>query len=298
MPPRAGARLLYHIRRLAAPPAPDPGSDEELLTRFVARRDEAAFAAIVARHGPMVLRLCRRVLADAHAAEDCFQATFLVLARKAASVRRRTSLAAWLYGVAVRVSRKARHSGRRAGVELRPQEAPADPRPDPLGLLTARELLAAVDEEVRRLPEVYRLPIILCCLEGRTREEAAARLGWTEGAVKGRLERGARPPALSAAAARPDAGRRAGRRRVFTARLPGRGRFRLLGRPHGEGGDVVRGGPGRRAGRGFGPGRCPFPRSVERHAADPHAHRNVGGSGPGPGRRLHGRAGRRGRARA
>jgi RNA polymerase sigma-70 factor (ECF subfamily) len=98
---------------LAAPRPADAASDAELLARFLARRDEAAFAAIVARHGPMVLRVCRRILADAHAAEDCFQATFLVLARKAASVRRRESLAAWLHGVAARVSRKARDAGRR-----------------------------------------------------------------------------------------------------------------------------------------------------------------------------------------
>jgi RNA polymerase sigma factor (sigma-70 family) len=192
MPPRASAaRLLHHIRRLAAPPSPDPGSDADLLTRYLTGRDEAAFAAIVARHGPMVLRVCRRALADAHAAEDCYQATFLVLARKAASVRRRGSLAAWLYGVAARVSRRARDAGRRrAAGELRSGEGPADPRPDPLDLLTARELLDAVDEEVERLPEVYRLPVVLCCMEGRPREEAARLLGWTEGSVKGRLERG------------------------------------------------------------------------------------------------------------
>ena len=91
----AVSQLLYHVRRLAGAPA----TDDRLLADFLARRDEAAFAALVGRHGPMVLNLCRRILHDAHAAEDAFQATFLVLARRAASVRRRTSLAGWLHEI-------------------------------------------------------------------------------------------------------------------------------------------------------------------------------------------------------
>jgi RNA polymerase sigma factor (sigma-70 family) len=191
MAPRA-AQLVHQLRRLAAAHVADPAPDAELLERFICRRDEAAFAVLVARHGPMVLRLCRRVLGDAHAAEDCCQATFLVLARRAATVRRRAALVSWLHGVAFRVARKARAAGSRRppGERHGADEAPADPRPDPLTLLTARELLTALDEEVRRLPEVYRLPVILCCVEGRTREEAARQLGWTSGSVKGRLERG------------------------------------------------------------------------------------------------------------
>src|SRR2546430_730869 len=104
------AQLARHLERLK-PGAPHAEPDAALLDRFVRRRDEAAFAALVARHGPMVWRLCRRTLADAHAAEDAFQATFFVLATRAGSVRRGDALASWLYGVAVRVARKARAAG-------------------------------------------------------------------------------------------------------------------------------------------------------------------------------------------
>jgi RNA polymerase sigma factor (sigma-70 family) len=180
------------LLRLVSPRAPDRDTDTALLDRFVHGRDEAAFAALVRRHGPMVRRVCRRVLADAGAADDAFQAAFCVLARKAATLRPPRALAAWLHGVAYRVALKARS----AEARRRQHEAPApgldplDPGPDPLAEVSARELLVVVDEEVQRLPEGYRLPVILCCLEGRTREEAAALLGWTAGAVKGRLERG------------------------------------------------------------------------------------------------------------
>jgi RNA polymerase sigma factor (sigma-70 family) len=182
--------LLCYVRRLALPAAPEVASDAALLGRFVADRDERAFAALVDRHGPLVLHVCRRVLGDADDAEDAFQATFLVLARRAAAVRPAEALPAWLYGVARRVALKARatQARRRAA---RPAGAPvADPRPDPLAELSARELLRIVDEEVQRLPEAQRLPVLLCCLEGRSLEEAARYLGWTRGSVKGRLERG------------------------------------------------------------------------------------------------------------
>jgi len=185
-------RLLGHIRRLVTRPVSDPAADSVLLGRYIARRDEAAFAALVARYGPMVLGVCRRVLTDAHAAEDALQATFMVLARKAAAIRRPDALAGWLYGVARRVALKAQAASARRRLHeaqsLHP--APSDPRPDTLAELSARELLAILDEEVQRLPEVYRLPVILCCLEHRTQEEAARQLGWTPGSVKGRLERG------------------------------------------------------------------------------------------------------------
>src|SRR5262249_11822915 len=145
--------------------------------------------ALVARHGPMVARVCRRVLHDAHAADDACQAVFLVLARKASALRRPEALAAWLYGVAYRVAQKARAGQcRRAAGPL--SADPADPRADPLAEVSVRELLAALDEEVQRLPEVYRLPVILCSLEGRSQEEAARLLGWSPGSLQGRLERG------------------------------------------------------------------------------------------------------------
>jgi RNA polymerase sigma factor (sigma-70 family) len=184
--------LLRHIRRLVSPPDADPGSDANLLGRFVRQRDERAFAVLVGRHAPMVLGVCRRVLRDPQQAEDALQAVFLVLTRKAAAVRPPDRLAAWLYGVAHQVALNAlRGEIRRRQREARaarPVRPPASR--DPLDEMTARELLAALDEEVQRLPEAYRLAVILCCLEGKTQEEAARQLGWTPGSVKGRLERG------------------------------------------------------------------------------------------------------------
>jgi RNA polymerase sigma factor (sigma-70 family) len=138
----------------------------------------------------MVLRVCRRVLGNRHDAEDAFQATFLVLARKTATVRPPDALAAWLHGVACRVALAARTGAARHPLREAPDLAPADRRPDPLSELTAREALEILDEEVRRLPMTYRLPVILCCLEGLSQEEAARQLGCSPGAVKGRLERG------------------------------------------------------------------------------------------------------------
>src|SRR5262245_43794279 len=183
--------LLRYIRRLVIPSQPDEATDAALLARFLAARDERAFAALVERHGPLVLHVCRRVLGNVHDAEDAFQATFLVLARKAETVHPREALAAWLHGVARRVALKARTARARRARLARPLEAPAaDPRPDPLAALSARELLLIVDEELQRLPPVNRLPLILCCLEGHSLEETARQLGWTTGSVKGRLERG------------------------------------------------------------------------------------------------------------
>jgi RNA polymerase sigma factor (sigma-70 family) len=180
------APLLRQVRRLAGPPA---ASDADLLIRYARCGDEQAFTALVERHGPMVLRLGRRVLGDVHAAEDATQTAFLVLARRARSVRRPGALAAWLHRVALRIALKAR-AARRPQLAPDGRLDPADPRPDPLDRLTARELLDALDEEIARLPEVYRLPVLLCALEGVSQEEAARRLGWTPDSVRGRLERG------------------------------------------------------------------------------------------------------------
>jgi RNA polymerase sigma factor (sigma-70 family) len=184
-------RLVQYIRCLTTPLA-GPDADAALVGRWLAGRDEDAFAALVARHGLMVLGVCSRLLHDARDVEDAFQATFLVLARKAAAVRPPAAVGAWLHGVARRVARKARA----AAAELRTREgnharkAGHVPAADPLDALSARELLAAVDEEVARLPSAYRLPVVLCCLEGRSYEEAARLLGWSSGALRGRLERG------------------------------------------------------------------------------------------------------------
>jgi RNA polymerase sigma factor (sigma-70 family) len=181
---RTGPDLLDRLRRLAPAAAPD----RDLLAAFAASGAGEPFAALVSRHGPMVLRLCRRLLGDGHLAEDAFQATFLVLARRAATVRRPESLSAWLYGVAGRIARKAaRARDRRRALEaaVRPGVALGPPEE-----LTARELLAALDRELLRLPGKYRLPLELCYWQGLCQAEAARRLGWAPSALRGRLERG------------------------------------------------------------------------------------------------------------
>ncbi len=184
--------LPVYVRQLVARPGEEAAADAVLLARFRTGRDPAAFAALVHRHGPMVLRVCRRLLGSVHDAEDAFQATFLVLARRAGHLQPGRPLAAWLHGVAHRVGLEARGVGlRRRQREGTPAVFdPPDPGADPLARLSAREVLVAVEEEVRALPERYRLPLVLCCLDGHTQEEAAALLGWTPGSVKGRLERG------------------------------------------------------------------------------------------------------------
>lgn len=185
---RSSHSMLGYVRAWLADAKPGAGSDGALLRRFVQRRDDTAFAELLDRHGPMILGLCRRLIGDSHLAEDVFQASFLVLARKARSIRRPDSIGAWLYGVAHRLALKARAKHRR----LEPQPLPERPAagPDPLEDISARELLAIVDTELLELPEVYRLPLIHCCLEGRSLEETAQLLGWSTGSVKGRLERG------------------------------------------------------------------------------------------------------------
>jgi RNA polymerase sigma factor (sigma-70 family) len=181
--------VLGQLQRWTAPRLEEL-SDPALLERFVQGRDESAFAALVSRHGVMVLRSCRRILGDIHDAEDAFQATFLILARKAYTIRRPQELPGWLHGVARRVALKARSkaAARPSQTQL-PDELPASCS-DPLTQLTARELLMVLDEEVARLPPAQRSAVVLCCLEGQTREEAARQLGWTLGSLKGRLERG------------------------------------------------------------------------------------------------------------
>jgi RNA polymerase sigma factor (sigma-70 family) len=162
-------------------------SDGQLMDRFVERRDASALEAIVERYGPLVWGVCRRVLRHHHDAEDPFQATFLVLARKAASVMLRDKLGNWLYGVAFQTAMKARATRAKRRVRERPAcetaepEAVPDEHPD--------ELLSRLDREVTRLPEKYRRPIILCELEGKTHRQAAAQLGWPVGTVSGRLSR-------------------------------------------------------------------------------------------------------------
>jgi RNA polymerase sigma factor (sigma-70 family) len=161
----------------------------QLLERFVTRGDEVAFEALVARHGPMVLGVCRRVLRDPHDVEDAFQATFLILARKAGAIERRDLLSPWLYGVACRVANRARVQAARRRAHEQPGEgieAPDRSSEDH----DADELREVLDEEVGHLPERYRLPILLCYFEGLTHDEAAERLRWPLGTVRSRMARG------------------------------------------------------------------------------------------------------------
>jgi RNA polymerase sigma factor (sigma-70 family) len=188
MLPASRNALLRHLHRLAEPPAGGEPSDQELLQRFTVAGDEAAFAALVRRFGPMVLSLCRRRLANVQDAEDAFQATFLILARRAAAIRRRHTVGAWLFGVATRIIRRAHAEAARRPLEDRRLSRRAEP--DPAAELTVRELRRVLDEELSALPERYRAPLVLCYLEGHTQEQAARRLGWTDGMLRGRLERG------------------------------------------------------------------------------------------------------------
>jgi RNA polymerase sigma-70 factor (ECF subfamily) len=165
-------------------------SDAQLLDRFIEQRDEAAFETLVRRHGSMVLGVCRRVLRDQHNAEDAFQATFLVLARKALSIRRRDLLGSWLFGVAFQTARRARAAvARRSAHEKQMTQLPEPQAPesklDP-------DSCAVLDYELSRLPEKYRLPIILCDLQGKGYAEAARQLGWPPGTLSGRLSRARR----------------------------------------------------------------------------------------------------------
>ena len=150
--------------------------DGHLVARFLSGQDdsEAAFRALIHRHGPMVMGICRRVLGDEHAAEDAFQATFLVLVKKAGGLRDTDLLANWLYGVALRVSKreKAKSARRRAG-ELRE----ADQVAGAAGDLDQFELRSLIDEEIQRLPEHFRVPLVLCHLKGMRHDEVAQRLG-------------------------------------------------------------------------------------------------------------------------
>jgi RNA polymerase sigma factor (sigma-70 family) len=163
-------------------------TDGQLLDLFVCHRDAEAFAAVVRRHGPMVLGVCRRVLRNHADADDAFQAAFLVLARKAARIGTRELLAQWLYGVAFNTARKLREANARRAVRERPLAELPEP-PAAGGSDCHAELAAILDEELSRLPERYRVPIVLCDLEGATRREAARLLGWPEGTVAGRLAR-------------------------------------------------------------------------------------------------------------
>ncbi len=190
--PRMGV-LLRHMRQSWE--SRDPSlPDGSLLERFAGYGDETAFAALVERHGPMVLGVCRRVLRHDQDAEDVFQATFLLLARKAGTIRKRTAVGSWLYGVAHRLALKARaNAARRRAQERRSIEAGGSPptySADPADDMAWRELRGILDEELAHLPARLRAPLLLCYLEGLTQDEAARQLGWKKRTVKARLARG------------------------------------------------------------------------------------------------------------
>jgi RNA polymerase sigma factor (sigma-70 family) len=187
MPSPQQGDLIRHLRKLGTAHRLIREADRQLLRRFVADRDEAAFAALVQRHGTMVLGVCHGVLGHQQDAEDAFQATFLVLARKANAIRKQESVSSWLHGVAYRLALKAktqaakRHSG---------QGPPPPPLTEgPLEDLSVREWQAILHEELQRLPEKYRAALLLCYWEGKTRDEAAGQLGLARGTLREQLER-------------------------------------------------------------------------------------------------------------
>jgi RNA polymerase sigma factor (sigma-70 family) len=191
MPGRSsGADTLKHLQALFREGTFSGLTDGELMQRCTSAGDDsaaAAFTALVGRHGPMVFRVCYQVLGDSHDAEDAFQATFLVLARKARSVRNYDSVASWLYGVADRVARRARAEAARRRVHEQPcSELTAL---ESVGEQTGSETWPELHEEVASLPEKLRVPIVLCYLEGLTAEAAAQRLGCPRGTVLSRLSR-------------------------------------------------------------------------------------------------------------
>jgi RNA polymerase sigma factor (sigma-70 family) len=177
--------VLRHIHTLAGAVAVRRMTDMHLLRRFSEERDEAAFTELMRRHGPLVLSVCRRVLGHEQDAEDAFQAAFLVLAGKAGSIRKGESVGSFLYGVAYRIAMKER--GKLAQQRQREQQFEQPTPTGPVYEAAFRELQMLLDEGLNRLPEKYRTPFVLCCLEGKSKSEAARELGWKEGTVSSRL---------------------------------------------------------------------------------------------------------------
>jgi RNA polymerase sigma factor (sigma-70 family) len=178
---------LQHLQRILAPPANAELTDCQLLQRFARQRDEAAFALLVKRHGALVLGVCRRVLQQSEDAEDAFQATFLVLARKAASAGWQDSVGNWLYEVAYRLACKMKCAAVRRQTREALMPNPPEPIPPPM---PTHDLCPLVDEELQCLPAKYRGALLLCYAEGRTRDQAAQELGWSRRTLQRRLEQG------------------------------------------------------------------------------------------------------------
>lgn len=183
--PRIGS-VLRHAARLFGRPEPST-TDATLLDRFIRSSDQAAFAELVTRHGPAVWTLCRRVVRTEADAEDVFQATFLVLARNARRIRNAASIKSWLFGVAFRLGRKVQA---RASRPLDTSRLSSEPPTDPAEALTWLEVRTALNEELARLPDNLRTPILLCYFDGMTQDEVAGELGWKTRTVKARIARG------------------------------------------------------------------------------------------------------------
>jgi RNA polymerase sigma factor (sigma-70 family) len=180
--------VIRHLRRAVLRQDAAGRTDGQLLASFIDQKNEAAFEALVHRHGSMVFGVCRRIVGNHHDAEDAFQATFLVLARKAWSIRPRERVANWLHGVALRTAMKAKTmTTKRRGRE---KQATEMPEPEAAQQDQWRDLQPLLDQELNGLPENYRLPILLCDLEGKTIKDAAQQLGWPQGTLAGRLARG------------------------------------------------------------------------------------------------------------
>jgi RNA polymerase sigma factor (sigma-70 family) len=179
--------VIRHLRRAVLLQDGADRTDGELLASFIDEKDEAAFEALVRRHGPMVLSVCRRIVGNHHDAEDAFQATFLVLARKASSVRPRAMVANWLHGVACRTAMKAKTMT--AKRRVRETNVTEMPEPEAAPQDQWHDLQPIIDQELSGLPENYRLPIILCDLEGKSIKDATQQLGWPQGTLAGRLAR-------------------------------------------------------------------------------------------------------------
>jgi RNA polymerase sigma factor (sigma-70 family) len=179
--------ILRVILQAVEDPQVREASDRDLLRRFSERREAAAFHALLRRHGPMVFDVCRGVLGNEANAEDAFQATFLILARKAATIRKAASVGSWLHSVAYRTALQAR--AQEATRKKSEAQAPAHPKAEPDDL-TWREVRATLHEELTRLPERYRVALVLCYLESKTQDQAAVQLGLAKSTLKVRLERG------------------------------------------------------------------------------------------------------------
>src|ERR1051325_680229 len=179
--------VVHRLRGLALLGDAQRLTDAELLGCFIADNEESAFAGLVERHGSMVFSVCRRILGNSHDAEDAFQAAFLVLARKAATIRPRTMVGNWLYGVAYRTALRAKTMiAKRQSREKQVRDIPECAAPAEPGW---NDLKPLIDQELNALADRYRVPVVLCDLEGMSQREAAKQLGWPESTLMTRLAR-------------------------------------------------------------------------------------------------------------